>query len=272
MKRAAILLSLVVFFAVSCEKKEQEPQVSNVSWTPCKQGILKSGGLSDNVEVKFTNQGVQITHNNFEVPCDFTTVNVTYILVNGVLSITQQGLPNQANCVCHSDVSYTIEGISQDEVNVIFINGMQVYCYNDKPQEPCHCIMDTLKGEWIWVKKYGGFFGDTTDSEFKSIVKILGQNEDTSINYEVFVEDTLFYKGSLQILYDQYWSEYRGSAIMTLPHLVWWNEGQLMTIPHQWYLYFGDPRTQIKSRDTLCFAMGIGGFVEDDKYYYQKIK
>ena len=132
MKRVAILLSLVMFFTVSCVKNELgTQQVSNVSATPCKQGILRSN-VSDNVNVEFTNGGVQITHCNFEVPCDFTTVNVTHTLVNGVLNITQQGYPNQANCVCHSDVSYTIEGISQNEVNVIFINGAQVYCYNDK--------------------------------------------------------------------------------------------------------------------------------------------
>ena len=134
MKKVAILLSFAVLFAVSCAKSDLETQqVPNVSSTPCKQEVLKSSGLSDKsdkVDVKFTSKGVQITHYNFEVPCDFTTVNVTHTFVNGVLNITQQGLPNQANCVCHSDVSYTIEGISQNEVNVIFINGEQVYCHN----------------------------------------------------------------------------------------------------------------------------------------------
>jgi len=112
-------------------------QISNVSATPCKQDVLKSSELSDKVDVKFTNKGVQITHYNFEVSCDFTTVNVTHTLVNGVLSITQQGYPNQAKCLCHSDVSYTIEGITQNEVNVIFINGKQVYCHNDNSQFDC---------------------------------------------------------------------------------------------------------------------------------------
>jgi len=137
MKKATILLSLVVLFTVSCVKSELETQqVPNVSSTPCKQGILRSSGLSDKVDVEFTNKGVQITHYNFEVSCDFTTVNVTHTFTNGVLNITQKGSPNQADCVCHTDVSYTIEGISQDEVNVIFINGVQVYCYNDKNHKP----------------------------------------------------------------------------------------------------------------------------------------
>jgi len=131
MERVAVLLSLVMLFTVSCVKSELETQqVPNVSATPCKQDVLRSGKLSDKVDVEFTNKGVQITHYNFEVPCDFTTVNVTHTFVNGVLSIIQQGLPSQANCVCHSDVSYTINGILQNEVNVIFINGVQVYCYN----------------------------------------------------------------------------------------------------------------------------------------------
>jgi len=135
MKKVAILLVLGVFLTVSCEKKEQEPQVSNVDFTPCKQEVLKSSKFSGNVEIEFTNKGVQITHYNFAVTCDFTNVNVTHTFVNGVLNITQQGYPNQANCVCHTDVSYTISGIAQSEVNVIFINGVQVYCHNVSDSE-----------------------------------------------------------------------------------------------------------------------------------------
>ena len=112
MKKTAILLSLGVFLAVSCENSEQESQISNVNFTPCQQSTLKSSGLSDKADVEFTDNNIQITYRNFEVTCDFTTVNVTHTFVNGVLNITQQGLPNQANCVCHSDVSYTIDGIS----------------------------------------------------------------------------------------------------------------------------------------------------------------
>ena len=156
MKKVTILLSLVVLFTVSCVKSELEPQVSNVSWTPCKQGIMKVSGLSNNkVNVEFTTEGVQITYYNFAVSCDFTTVDVTHTFVNGVLRITQQGSPNQANCVCHTDVSYTINGISQSEVNVIFINGEQVYCYNDNnPTE------NLLVGKWLASTNHS-FHGDS---------------------------------------------------------------------------------------------------------------
>ena len=151
MKKVAILLSLVALFTFSCGKSELETQqVPDVSVTPCKQGgLLKSSGhsdKSDKVDVEFTNKGVQITHYNFGVTCDFTTVNVTYTFVNGVLRITQQGCPNQADCVCHTDVSYTIEGISRNEVNVIFINGVQVYCYNDNIENK-DCTIDLKIGE-----------------------------------------------------------------------------------------------------------------------------
>ena len=132
MKRVAVLLSLGMLLAVSCEQSEKwDSQVSSVNFTPCQQNIVKSNSLSDKVEVEFTNKGLQITYSNFEVTCDFTTVNITHTFVNGVLNITQQGSPNQANCICYTNVSYTIDGISQDEVNVIFINGVQVYCYNE---------------------------------------------------------------------------------------------------------------------------------------------
>ena len=141
MKKLAVLLSLGVFLAVSCVMKEQEPQVSNVSFTPCQQ-TKASTEHADRVDVEFTNGGVKITHCNFSVTCDFTAVNVTHTFVNGVLNITQQGSPNQANCICYTDVSYTISGISQNEVNVIFINGVQVYCYNNKAENP-------LVGKWL---------------------------------------------------------------------------------------------------------------------------
>jgi len=130
MKKVAIFLSLVVFLTVSCVEREQESHVSNVNFTPCQQTKAKSD-VSDRIDVEFTNEGVQITYYNFVVTCDFTTVNVTHTFVNGVLSITQQGSQNHADCICHTDVSYTINGILKNEVNVIFINGVQVYCYND---------------------------------------------------------------------------------------------------------------------------------------------
>lgn len=138
MKKLIFLLSLGVFLIFSCSEKELEPQVSNVSFTTCQQstqqGKLKSSKLSKDVDVVFTNTGVQITYYDFEVTCDFTSVNVTHTLVNGVLRITQQGTPNYANCVCYTDVSYTIDEISQDKVNVIFINDEQVYCYNENKE------------------------------------------------------------------------------------------------------------------------------------------
>ena len=128
MKKVAVLLSLVALFTVSCVESESD---SNVSWTLCKQNSLKSSELSNKIDVDFNDKGVQITYCNFAVSCDFTTVNVSHTFVNGVLNITQQGFPNQANCVCYTDVSYTINRILQNEVNVIFINGEQVYCHND---------------------------------------------------------------------------------------------------------------------------------------------
>ena len=275
MKKVAILLSLAVLFAVSCAKSDLETtqQVSSVSSTPCKQDVLKSSGLSDKsnkVDVEFTNKGVQITHYDFEVSCDFTTVNVTHSFVNGVLNITQQGTPNQANCICYTDVSYTINGISQDEVNVIFINGVQVYCYNNTLQELCHCIMDTLKGEWSWVKQHGGLGGNTIDNEFKSIVKILNQNEDASINYEVFVEDTLFYRGNFQIQEEQ-WN--RRTANIKLPHDIWRDN-------ITWHIYFfnilemeyNEEKGVFEhkpSNDTLTFWDGA---MDGYNYIYKKIK
>ena len=136
MKRVIVLLSVAVFLTVSCEEKEIISQVSDVSFTPCQQDKQKS---DSDVDVKFTKKGVQITYHDFAVTCDFTTVNVTHTFTNGVLNITQQGSPNQANCICYTDVSYTICGILENEVNVIFINGIQVYCHSGNGEEGTFC-------------------------------------------------------------------------------------------------------------------------------------
>ena len=106
-------------------------EVSNVSFTPCQHTKATNNELSERVDVEFTGKGVNITHYLLNVNCAFDTVLITQNFENGVLNIIEQGEPNSANCICQTNVSYTISGISQNEVNVIFINGVQVYCYND---------------------------------------------------------------------------------------------------------------------------------------------
>ena len=119
-------------------------------------------------------------------------------------------------------------------------------------------IMDTLKGEWSWYKESGGFAGGTWDNEFKSIVKILSQNADSTINYEVFVEDTLFSKGSFQIIVSPFW---RKVEVIELPHY---------SHSNGWGVYFGnylgDPTP---SKDTLVFWV-IGN--DTYHYHYKRIK
>jgi len=136
--------------------------------------------------------------------------------------------------------------------------------------KPCHCIMDTLKGEWSWIKTYGSFFGNTTDNEFTSIIKIMSQNEDTSMTYEVFVDGTLSYEGSFQIQVDQL---NRKMANINLPHEIY---GNIFV----WQLYFfnileGEYNDEIghfenkPSKEDLTFWDGsMDGYF----YIYKKIK
>ena len=127
-----------------------------------------------------------------------------------------------------------------------------------KPQEPCHCIMDTLKGEWSWIKTYTAKHG-IIDNKFKSIFKVFSQNEDLSINYEVIVEDTLYSKGNFQLQYSQWFNEITN---IKLPH---WLSSSLLD--EKWFIYFGD--ILIRIENTLCFWEGDNdGYM----YFYQKIK
>jgi len=93
-----------------------------------------------------------------------------------------------------------------------------------REKKTCYCIMDTLKGEWSWFKT--SINGHGVPNQFKSVVKILNQNEDETVNYEVFVADTLFHTGSFQI--QEGTAVYRRCNIK-LPHegvyanrLLWW--------------------------------------------------
>ena len=129
-----------------------------------------------------------------------------------------------------------------------------------QPEEPteelCHCIMDTLKGEWSWIKKSGGFVGGTWNNEFASIVKILSQNENESINYEVFVADTLFYTGSFQIQ-EGPWS-YKTFNIK-LPHVIM---PPLIYERDYWFFLLGNEK-------EICFWDGI---IDGYFYQYKKIE
>jgi len=164
MKKVAVFLSVAVFLTISCGKGEIESRISNVSFTPCQQDKQKA---NEKVDVRFTNKGVQITYYNFEVTCDFTTVDVTHTFVNGVLNITQQGTPNQAKCICYTDVSYIVEGISQKEVNVIFINGEQVYCHNNKGND-CYIEDGIYTGIFTVRCSDGSSVSGTTTLELKN--------------------------------------------------------------------------------------------------------
>ena len=125
------------------------------------------------------------------------------------------------------------------------------------PPVPCACIIDTLIGEWRWAKTYTGFMGTIVDNEFESIVKIISQNEDTSVNYESYAADTLFAKSIFT------WNTHQWGGIkpnIMLPHF--------RTEAESWLLRMEGTNGK-SSVDTLCFLTD-----SDDcyMYYYQKVK
>jgi len=141
-----------------------------------------------------------------------------------------------------------LQGQNHVEIKVVLLHSQY---------EPCNCIMDTLRGEWSWVKMFGGFIEDT-NNEFKSIIKILNQNEDASINYEIFVEDTLFCKDSFHILTNH---SYCRKTDIILPH-----GGSFNTGPKDGYwclTYFSHP----ENMEFLSFG---DNYFEGNYYRYQK--
>ncbi|MDR1725606.1 MAG: hypothetical protein LBR28_04375 [Bacteroidales bacterium] len=140
MKKFCLLLAVTFLVVVSCDNNENRERegstqgISNLTFTTCNHNATNKDA-TEGINVQFSNTGIQITHNGLAVTCDFDTVIVSYTFDNGVLRITEQGEPNSANCICYTDVSYTINNISQNEVNVIFVNGVQVYCHNQQNTE-----------------------------------------------------------------------------------------------------------------------------------------
>ena len=223
--KCVVILLVLAVVAVGCSEIIQENnengeefQVSSVYFTPCQQNKLKSSESSSKVDLKFTDEGVQITYYNFEVTCDFSTVNVTHSFVNGFLNITQQGLPNQADCVCYTDVTYTIAGISQDEVNLIFINGEQVYCYNDRDEDK----------SGVYVAGYE--FPDRgipTEAKLWKNGKVTNLTNNTSYAYatSVYVSDNDVYVAG-----SRYSNIPHGNTIYLVSYALLWKNGKVQTI------------------------------------------
>ena len=117
---------------------------------------------------------------------------------------------------------------------------------------------DSLKGEWSWFNTFGGFAGGTWDNEFKSIIRILSQNKDSSINYEVIVEDTLFIKSSFKI-------HNEADGIMKcdikLPHF------PCSDCIKTWNLTLGNFGSNLTNKDTLTIFDGCM-----DSYYYRYLR
>ena len=119
---------------------------------------------------------------------------------------------------------------------VVTLNG------EDNNDEQCNCIMDILKGEWSWKFRHGGFFGNSIVNEFKSVIKFISQNNDSTINYEIFVEDSLSYQGNFQIQEDQF---NKKTAKIILPHEHWGD--------NTWHLLFYDILDQEYNNETGQF-------------------
>ena len=127
----AIAISLAAMtMCISCEKKSSADtqQVSNIAFTTCLEAELYVP--PEKFSVDFTNSGVDITHYLLDVNCAFDTVLVTSALKDGILMLFEQGEPNTANCICKTNVSYTVSGISEEDIQQIVINGEEAWAAN----------------------------------------------------------------------------------------------------------------------------------------------
>lgn len=194
--------------------------------------------------------------NSVEWDINGTNITATYPAGSDLSSITPTIIVSEkATTSLKSGEEIDFSNLKEAICTVTAENGtVKVYQAQATAETPCHCIMDTLKGEWSWVKKIGGFFGENIDNQYKSVLNILSQNEDGTINYEVFKDDILFYRGSFQYQY------------------IWWAGIRVdIVLPHYplsfWYIV--PTGTGEWPKDTLIFWMGA---MDGYEFYYQKIK
>jgi len=151
--------------------------------------------------------------------------------------------------------------VKRNNGNLLEINAKNDTGYDDDDltgwiiiiENPCYCIADELRGNWSWVEKYGGFIGGTWPNSFKSVLKIFSRNEDASINYAVFVEDTLLIKDSFQISNSQQYT----TANIKLPHPGNLNIGYWVFYFHPYYV-----------GDVVFWDNAMDGY----EYRYRKIR
>jgi hypothetical protein len=140
-------------------------------------------------------------------------------------------------------------------------------CKNDENKPPESGLIkettpmfDSLKGEWSWFITYYGY-GVKKDNEFTSIVKILSQNKDSSINYEVIVEDTLFSKGNFKLQRTNELIPYYDFANIKLPY----DEYHPFYKVEEWAVFFID----LEEKNILTFWDGVfDGYF----YHYRRTK
>jgi len=139
----AICLAAMTMFT-SCEKdtsiEVDTLQVKNLTFEACIEVTLYLPPAKFGIE--FTDEGVNITHYLLNVNCAFDTVLVTKEFEKGVLNIIEQGEPNSANCICQTNVSYTISGISERDIDQIVINGEVAWTANQQAE-------NLLIGKWV---------------------------------------------------------------------------------------------------------------------------
>ena len=186
------------------EENVDEVQAQNVTFTPCVQSKAKLAHSNSDIVVEFTNEGVQIMYPNFEVTCDFSGVDVTHTFVNGFLNITQKATPNKADCVCYTDVSYTIKDVSQKDVNVIFINGVQVYCHTGNEK-------DDIKLLEIRTGNHGRYTKFEYDEQNR-ITQIISANSNGTLS-----TNTITYEGD-DLVQDRNYEYIKNENTITLKH------------------------------------------------------
>ena len=107
------------------DKISSDISITEYSFSKCKEEMLENRST----EITCDNRSLHITHKDILLNCGFETINITSLVNKDTIELNIEETPQDANCVCPVDISYSI-GEFEKEIYVLLIkcNNQQIYC------------------------------------------------------------------------------------------------------------------------------------------------
>ena len=106
-------------------KEGDMPQVTKITRTSCGEHFSESNaknlGEEERYDVRWDSGRVEVTHVNWEAPCDIHDVTVDVKVEGNVVTVNECGEGGFANCICKIDNRFYIENLPQGSYTFVFM-------------------------------------------------------------------------------------------------------------------------------------------------------